>query len=77
MHKAQDTVYGGILYRRKLEASWAEFFDKNQIKHKFDYALILTHSSTDETVRFVREVVPLVVVHIKLNRKNYKAFQKY
>ncbi len=36
MHKAQDTVYGGILYCSKLEASWAEFFDQNQIRHKYE-----------------------------------------
>lgn len=36
MVRAQDTVYGGILYRSKLEASWAEFFDKNKIRHKYE-----------------------------------------
>ncbi len=36
MHKAQDTLYGGVLYRSKLEASWAEFFDKNNIRHKYE-----------------------------------------
>lgn len=36
MFKAQDTEYGGILYRSKLEATWAEFFDNNQIRHKYE-----------------------------------------
>jgi hypothetical protein len=34
--RAKDTAYGGILYRSRLEASWAEFFDKNQIRHKYE-----------------------------------------
>ncbi len=36
MPKAQDTEYGGILYRSKLEATWAEFFDNNQLRHKYE-----------------------------------------
>ncbi|HIA52992.1 MAG TPA: hypothetical protein EYN91_13045 [Candidatus Melainabacteria bacterium] len=37
MHKAIDTEYGGILYRSRLEAMWAEFFDQNQIRHKYEF----------------------------------------
>ncbi|PZM79349.1 MAG: hypothetical protein DKT66_23010 [Candidatus Melainabacteria bacterium] len=36
MYKAQDTEYGGILYRSKLEADWAEFFDQNKLRHKYE-----------------------------------------
>ena len=37
MLKGQDTEYGGILYRSRLEASWAEFFDGMQVCHKYEY----------------------------------------
>lgn len=40
MFKAQDTEYGGILYRSRLEASWAEFFDRREIRHKYEYAKV-------------------------------------
>lgn len=36
MIKPKPTVYGGILYRTKIEANWAEFFDKNKIRHKYE-----------------------------------------
>ena len=37
MSKAKDTEYGGILYRSRLEASWAEYFDRKRIRHKYEY----------------------------------------
>lgn len=36
MFKAKDTEYGGILYRSKLEARWAQFFDSTKIRHKYE-----------------------------------------
>jgi len=38
--KPQDTEYGGILYRSKLEARWALFFDENKISHKYELAKV-------------------------------------
>lgn len=40
MQKAKDTEYGGILYRSRLEADWAEFFDQHSLKHKYEYQRI-------------------------------------
>lgn len=31
-----DTEYGGILYRSKCEAKWAEFFDRHSIRHRYE-----------------------------------------
>ncbi|MBX9667330.1 MAG: hypothetical protein K2X93_06910 [Candidatus Obscuribacterales bacterium] len=36
MNKGIDTEYGGIMYRSRLEASWALFFDTNRIRHKYE-----------------------------------------
>ena len=40
MFKAIDTEYGGILYRSRLEARWAQFFDKAEIRHKYELSKI-------------------------------------
>jgi hypothetical protein len=37
MFKARDTEYGGIPYRSRLEALWAQFFDENEIRHKYEF----------------------------------------
>lgn len=40
MFNSEDTEYGGILYRSRLEAHWARFFDENEFKHKYEFAKI-------------------------------------
>lgn len=40
MFKAQDTEYGGILYRSRLEARWAQFFDSAEVRHKYELTKI-------------------------------------
>lgn len=38
--RSKDTEYNGILYRSKLEAMWAMYFDEYRIKHKYEYKKI-------------------------------------